>query len=122
MPRSTWNALIEDVTTIAPRPCAAIGRPASCVHRKTPVRLTSRQRCQVASSSSSSGFSGAIPAWATHTSMCPAASTQAATAAATSARRLVSPEKAIARSPSSPATPRSSSPSTSTITTVAPSR
>ena len=109
------------MTTIAPLPRAAIGRPASCVQRKTPVRLTASTCCQVSSASSSSGPTAAVPAWATQTSMCPAPATQASTAARTSARRLTSPTTVIAREPSPAAARASSSPSRSNITTVAPS-
>ena len=44
---STQNELVEAVTTIAPPlPARAMARPPSWMHRKTPVRLTSRTRCQ----------------------------------------------------------------------------
>ena len=36
---STQNELVEAVTTIAPPSPSAITRPASCMHRKTPVRV-----------------------------------------------------------------------------------
>ena len=120
---STQNEFVEAVTTIAPPSPCAITRPASCMHRKTPVRLTSSTRCQLRSSISSSGLTSAMPAWAIIASRRPNASMQVLTAARTSSRLLTSP--ATARTgpdaASSAAVAAASSPSRSTITTPAPS-
>ena len=69
---STQNEFVDAVTTIAPPlPALAMARPASWMHRKTPVRLTSSTRCQRSSEISRIGWTSAMPAWATRTSRLP---------------------------------------------------